>query len=247
MGDLILVADSHLVADDPHTAAFLRFLRVEGRTAGTLILVGDIFDLWIAQEGMELPFHRVVVEAIDELRQAGVTVKYVEGNRDYFVGERYARSLFAEVAGECLEEHHAGHRIHVAHGDLVNVDDKQYRLWRRTSRSRPFLTAFRMLPVSLRARLAAYLERKMRRTNLRYRIGFPAEQAETYARQAFEQGRTPSCWDIFTRRGGWCSTPGTGAPSNSSLCCPAGGRTGATYASTIPAEPDSWSSTASGL
>jgi len=188
LGDLILVADSHLVADDPHTAAFLRFLRVEGRTAGTLILVGDIFDLWIAQEGMELPFHRVVVEAIDELRQAGVTVKYVEGNRDYFVGERYARSLFAEVAGECLEEHHAGHRIHVAHGDLVNVDDKQYRLWRRTSRSRPFLTAFRMLPVSLRARLAAYLERKMRRTNLRYRIGFPTEQAEIYARQVFEQG-----------------------------------------------------------
>ena len=188
MGDLILAADAHLNGDDPHTESFLRFLRCKGPTAETLILVGDIFDLWIARQGLEMSFHRAVIGATEELRRAGVTVKYVQGNRDYFVGERYGSGPFAEVATEALVEHHAGRRIHVSHGDLVNFRDRKYRLWRRASRSTTVRVAFGMLPAGVTARLSGYLERKMRTTNVAFRVGFPQEEAENYARHVFRQG-----------------------------------------------------------
>jgi UDP-2,3-diacylglucosamine hydrolase len=188
VGDLVLAADSHLNQEVGHTEHFLRFLREVGPTADTLILVGDIFDLWIARRGLELPFHRDVVEALRALRRQGVHVRYVEGNRDYFVAERHAGDPFEEVAGDFLVCEHAGRRIHVSHGDLVNLEDRQYQRWRRFSRSAATRAAFGALPAGLAGRLSGYLERRFRTTNARYRIGFPTAQAEAYARRAFAAG-----------------------------------------------------------
>lgn len=188
MGDLILVADSHLNAEDAETDRFLRFLRSVGPTAATLILVGDIFDLWIARRGLELPFHLALVRALGELREAGMAVKYVAGNRDYFVGERYPAGPFAAVAEESLIEEQGGRRIFVSHGDLVNQEDRQYQRWRRLSRSAPVRGLFGLLPAGPAGTLSAYLERRFRTTNQRYRIGFPRAQAEAYARGVFARG-----------------------------------------------------------
>ena len=188
MRDLLLAADSHLRADDADTERFLRFLRREGSRAAAVVLAGDIFDLWVAWEGLELPYHRAVIGAIDDLRRAGVEVRYVEGNRDYFVGERYGRGPFTEVAAESLRVRHAHLELHVAHGDLVNARDRQYRAWRRLSRSSAVQGGFRLLPSRAAARLSGFLERKMRTTNRAYRVSFPEAQAAQYARRAFAAG-----------------------------------------------------------
>ena len=188
MSDLILAADSHLNAEDRDTDRFLRFLRREGRTAGTLILVGDIFDLWIARDGLELPFHRLVIEALSELREEGVKVQYVQGNRDYFVAERYAEGPFDSVADESLLVLHGGRSIHVAHGDLINVRDRQYRRWRRATRSGWARSLFGLVPSPAAVRLCSYVERRLRTTNVRFRMGFPEDQAAEYARRVFSSG-----------------------------------------------------------
>jgi UDP-2,3-diacylglucosamine hydrolase len=188
VGDLVLAADSHLGDDERETERFVRFLRQVGPTAATVILAGDIFDLWIARPGLERPFHAAVVDAARDLRRAGVRVKYVQGNRDYFVADHYRAGPFDAVAEESLIELHAGRRIHVAHGDLVNLDDRQYQRWRRASRSAPARAVFGLIPAGPAGRLSAYLERRFRTTNRRYRVGFPLAQAEAYARRAFAAG-----------------------------------------------------------
>jgi UDP-2,3-diacylglucosamine hydrolase len=186
--DVILVADSHLRAEDPDLALFLRLLRQVAAPPAQVYLLGDIFDLWIARQGFELPFHRAVVEEIEALRGAGAHISYVQGNRDYFVRERYAAGPFVAVADDALVIEQAGLRIHLAHGDLVNLDDRQYQRWRRFSRSRAVGAAFGALPSGAGLRLSLYLERKFRTTNARYRRGFPEAQAEKYARSAFREG-----------------------------------------------------------
>jgi len=188
LSDVILVADSHLRAEDPDLALFLRLLRQVAVPPAHLYLLGDIFDLWIAREGFELSFHRTVIAEIERLRGAGARISYVQGNRDYFVGERYGTGPFTAVAADSLLIEQAGLRIHLAHGDLVNLDDRQYQRWRRFSRSRGVGAAFGALPSGVGSRLSLYLERKFRTTNARYRRGFPERQAEAYARRAFREG-----------------------------------------------------------
>ena len=188
MGDLILVADSHLNAEDAETDRFVRFLRDVGRSAEKLLLLGDIFDLWIALRKLELPFHRMVVEALDEVARSGIEVIYLEGNRDYFVGERYQDGPFTRVIPDAAILQHGGNRVHVSHGDLVNLRDRQYQRWRWLSRSAGMRLAFGALPAAPAGRLSSYLERRFRTTNAQYRIRFPAEQAAGYAEQAFRSG-----------------------------------------------------------
>lgn len=188
MGDLIFAADSHINADDAHAESFVRFLGTVGPTASTLILVGDIFDLWVARPGMETSYHRKLVDAVAELRRAGVVVKYVEGNRDYYIRERHSIRSFDEVAEVALAVQHGGRRFHVEHGDQVNRRDRQYLLWRALSRSVLGRGAFGAIPIAHRRRIVERVEVKMRRTNRKFRIAFPEDQAEAFARRAFRGG-----------------------------------------------------------
>ena len=188
MSDLIVVADSHLCGEDPATEDFLRFLDQEGPSAEVVILAGDIFDLWVAREALELPFHRAVVDGLARLRDRGVRVFYVQGNRDYFVADRYRDGPFHQVAEESLLLQHGGRKIHIAHGDLVNLEDRQYLTWRRFSRSALVRHLFSALPGGLAGRLSLSLERRFRTTNQAFRLQFPHEQAQRYAKQVFSQG-----------------------------------------------------------
>jgi len=107
-------------------------------------------------------------------------VRYVEGNRAYRVGA-YRGTAFDDVTGGGLEERFGGKSIWAVHGDLANANDRQYRAWRRLSRSAPFWAAFRLLPRGRRIRLAESLETRMRRSNLTYKRRFPEEEIRAYA------------------------------------------------------------------
>jgi UDP-2,3-diacylglucosamine pyrophosphatase LpxH len=172
------VGDAHLLAGDEATRAFVAFLeRAPGRFE-RLVLVGDIFDLWIARPHLHEAHHDLVLEALAQARARGLAIDYAVGNRDYAV-ESLARAPFDRVALELLV---AGDSGWIAeHGDLVNDADAQYRAWRRFSRSRPVLHGFLALPGAVSRPLAAWLERRMRTTNLQYKRRFPIEAARHHA------------------------------------------------------------------
>src|SRR5207249_3658046 len=77
---------------------------------------------------------------------------------------------------------------HLAHGDLVNRRDRQYLAWRAVSKSRPFYSAFSLLPARTRVSIANGLEERLARTNLEFRTGFPFGECESYARRRIRDG-----------------------------------------------------------
>jgi len=180
-GDLLFVGDVHLDREDPHLDAFLEFLDHRCAAASRVVLLGDLFNLWIGQGGLEARHHEAVLERFERLRRGGVAVRYIEGNRDYRVGPAYRGTAFDDVTEGGLEESFGGKRIWAVHGDLANANDRQYRAWRRLSRSAPFWGAIRMLPRGRRIRLAESLETRMRRSNLAYKRRFPEEEIRAYA------------------------------------------------------------------
>lgn len=187
-GNLVFVGDVHLESGDAALEDFLSFLDRVGRTAARIVLMGDLFNLWVARAELERPHQVRVIDRLVELRARGIVVRYIEGNRDYRVGRRHSGGALDDSTDNSLVEEFGGHRVFAAHGDLVNVADRQYRLWRRLSRSQLFWAAFRMVPRARRVRMAEALEARMRSTNLAFKQEFPEQAVRGYAAELFAAG-----------------------------------------------------------
>ncbi len=187
-GSLAFVGDVHLDRDDPVLEEFLAFLDTLGRTAERVVLLGDLFNLWIGGRGMEQPHQTAVVARLADLRRRGVAVRYVEGNRDYRVGRFYTGTAMDDATCVGLVERFGGHSLYVAHGDLVNSRDLQYRSWRWLSRSPLFWAPFLLLPIGRRRRLADSLEARLRETNLEFKREFPEREVRQFAAGHFRKG-----------------------------------------------------------
>ena len=188
MSSILLLGDAHLREGDPEVDVFLDFLHHLPADAKALYLLGDLFDLWIGSEAFVSVSHRRVIEAIATLRISGKDVIYVEGNRDYHLKSLYGPSVFQEIALEGLDLTFGSRSIHLAHGDLVNVEDRPYRRWRRLSKGPLLLGVLERLPKGLARAVAQNLERRIARTNRKHRIRFPEEQCRRFAMEQRDRG-----------------------------------------------------------
>ena len=186
--DLVFVGDVHLDRNDRDLTAFVDYLRRLAERAGRIVLMGDLFNLWIGGAGLEQAHHALVTACLKELRAGGTEVHYLEGNRDYRVGRAHGGSAFDAVDATGLREDWARLRIWAAHGDLVNGSDLQYRTWRRLSRSAPVWWLFSAIPEAHRFALAEGLERRLRGTNLDMKREFPAAFIRRFAERRIAAG-----------------------------------------------------------
>jgi len=185
---IALLGDAHLRENDPEVEAFVAFLDDLPRDIGVLAILGDLFSAWIGRAELNHPHHARVVDALRRLRARGCRLLYVEGNHDFFLRGLVAGDPFDALTETTLDLAAGGRRLHLAHGDLVNRHDRQYRAWRALSKSRLFFAAFNMLPRRRRQRLVDDLERGMARTNMEFRGGFPVAESLLYARRRIALG-----------------------------------------------------------
>lgn len=188
MRPLVLVADAHLTRDDPEVDAFIAFVEAVGARASAVGILGDLFNLWFGQAKFALAHHGKVLRALESLRGGGVRLFYVEGNRDFNLRRTHLGRPFDEIAEGAHVEAFASWRICATHGDEVNLEDRQYRTWKRISKSAPVYGAFSLLPGALGMRLGERLERTLSGTNLDNRKRFPMEHCIAYGRKVVDAG-----------------------------------------------------------
>jgi len=181
------VGDVHLDLGDPDVAPFTRMLHGLSATCDSLVLMGDLFNLWIGRPGMQLAHQHEVAETLRAIRGRGVAVHYIEGNRDYGIGAAFLGDLFDTAGDQGLELRVAARSLWAIHGDLANRADRRYRAWRRLSRG-PVWRCFSLLPAGLQLRVAGKLETWMRSTNLAFKGAFPRERIGEYASEFVARG-----------------------------------------------------------
>ncbi len=160
-GAALFVSDLHLSPDAPATAArFLSFLSGTARTAGSLTILGDLFDYWAGDDDLADPFNTRIIGALRNLSDAGVTIFFMAGNRDLLIG-----AGFADVAGltllpdPCIRNIH-GVKTLLSHGDTLCTDDADYQRFRCMVRDPAWQTRFLARPLSERkAEIAALRQR----------------------------------------------------------------------------------------
>lgn len=187
-GDLVFVGDVHLDDGDRAVDEFCAFIEDLAPATSRLVLAGDLFEVWIGRPELEGTHHRVVTRALAGLRSRGVSVAYLEGNRDFRIAPAHVGTTFDASSETGLVERHGAKSLFAIHGDRVNEADRAYRAWRRVARSQAAWLLFNALPSATRLRIAAGLRRRLARTNAAYRGEFPEAAVRRFAAARFRDG-----------------------------------------------------------
>lgn len=100
-----------------------------------LFLVGDIFDLWIADHQYFANAYKPLIDELVRLKNEGVEICYFEGNHDLYLREFWQEHLGFKVFADAHTFTLAGLEVRVEHGDLIDPEDRGYRFLRWLLRS----------------------------------------------------------------------------------------------------------------
>lgn len=128
-----LLSDLHLGPDTPATTARLERHLAE-TPAQAVLLLGDIFEVWVGDDARHEPFEAGVVRLLREASQR-LALFFMPGNRDFLVGP----DLLADAGMTALPDPTVlaafGQRWLLVHGDAQCLDDQAYQAFRRQVRS----------------------------------------------------------------------------------------------------------------
>jgi len=154
---VLFISDLHLETDRPATTAkFLSFLERDARGAESLYILGDLFEAWIGDDDDD-PRLAPILDALASLTAAGVDCRFMHGNRDFLVGERFAARTGCTLLGDYATVDLYGRRVLLTHGDLLCTDDTKYLAMRAQFRDPAWQREFLVKPLAERRAIAQQL------------------------------------------------------------------------------------------
>ena len=154
------IADLHLAQNRPDiTACFLRFLKNEAIQAQTLYILGDLFEAWIGDDD-DSAYLATIAKALTTLSGFGTNIYYIHGNRDFLLGERFAKKSAMTLLPEVDLIDLYGQSVVIMHGDTLCTRDVAYQKFRIKSRSWWWQAMVKSLPLFVRKKIAADYRKK---------------------------------------------------------------------------------------
>ena len=163
MKPTLFLSDLHLAPERPAlVAAFRAFCAGPARSAAGVYVLGDLFDAWIGDDQLAEPLAAEVAAMLAELARAGVPIGVIAGNRDFLLGERFARASGVTLLPEQIVVNVAGTPTLLLHGDELCTADVGYQRFRRVARSLRWQRRFLALPYAWRRGIARWLRGRSR-------------------------------------------------------------------------------------
>ena len=151
----LFISDVHLGGQEPawedeKSRILSEVIRRSG-AGDRLLLLGDIFDVWIGwNRVVPAGFHRTLT-ALEDASDRGVEMHFLAGNHDFHesatlgpaIGLHFHREAFRLECGDL------GRHVMLSHGDEPAGSNPSYRLLHSLIRARPLVTLGRCLPPDL--------------------------------------------------------------------------------------------------
>jgi UDP-2,3-diacylglucosamine hydrolase len=157
---LDLLSDLHLCPALPRTfEVFARHL--QHTEADAVLLLGDLFEVWIGDEQAQQPFEQeclAVIARAARTRWIGIMV----GNRDFLLGADALAAAGARGLADPTLLQAFGRRWLLSHGDALCLADRSYQAFRREVRSPSWQQAFLARSLAERAALAGRIRAESR-------------------------------------------------------------------------------------
>lgn len=156
MPSAYFVSDIHIQSPEcPRARLFERFLNdLSARSDVThLFMLGDIFDLWVADHDYFIDRYRAIIDEIRQLKNDGVQISYFEGNHDLHLQKFWADRLGLTVHKGPAYVQLGQRTVRIEHGDQMDPADRGYRFLRWFLRTPPIRWLICNLPGGLIARI----------------------------------------------------------------------------------------------
>lgn len=151
----LFISDLHLDPERPGiTALFGELIDGEARDADALYILGDLFEAWVGDDDPSSA-GAFVAGKLQELHASGVPVSFLRGNRDFLVGEDYARRAGMAILPDPAVIDLYGEPTLLLHGDLLCTDDAAYQQFRAQTRDPRWQAQFLAQPLEARLAFAA--------------------------------------------------------------------------------------------
>jgi len=160
MSETLILADLHLREDAAHITQYLLNLAPRLLKADAVYVLGDLVEVWV---GDDAPIPATIQPAFDLLRRisdTGIPLFFQHGNRDFLVGNAFARRLGLRLLPDVYVTELYGYRVALLHGDTLCTDDVPYQAMRRKLRHPIIRFVLRHLPMKTRLNLAARLRER---------------------------------------------------------------------------------------
>src|SRR2546430_11868862 len=164
MAPTLFISDLHLAPERPGLVeAFHQFMRGPARGAAALYAIGDLFDAWLGDDQVKEPLAASVAAAFAEVAATGTPVYLQRGNRDFLLGERFAKASGATLLPDAVVHDLHGTRTLIMHGDQLCTDDVGYQRFRAWWQDPVHRRRFLALPFFIRRGIGAALSAGSRR------------------------------------------------------------------------------------
>jgi len=151
----LFVSDLHLDDARPHIVDdFERFCAGEARTADALYILGDLFEAYIGDDD-DAALNARTARALQGVGAAGVPVHFIVGNRDFLLGEGFARRCGMDLLDDGTVIDLYGAPTLILHGDVLCTDDTAYLAFRQQVRDPAWQAGFCKRPLAERRAFAA--------------------------------------------------------------------------------------------
>ncbi|GAB6195099.1 UDP-2,3-diacylglucosamine diphosphatase [Lysobacter xanthus] len=158
----LFISDLHLDATRPEvTDLFLRFLAEEARGVEALYILGDLFEAWVGDDDPS-EVGAAVADGLRAVSDAGTPVSFIRGNRDFLLGDGYARRAGIRVLQDPSVLMLGGRPALLLHGDLLCTADSGYMAFRAQTRDPTWQAGFLAQPLAARLAFAAHAREQSR-------------------------------------------------------------------------------------
>jgi UDP-2,3-diacylglucosamine hydrolase len=163
MKNIYFISDLHLQSSEPKIVhAFLHFLTEYAAYAECLYILGDFFEAWIGDDD-NTPLVKQIKAALQTLTAQGIPVYFMHGNRDFLIGQRFAKETGVQLLADPTLLNLYGKKILLMHGDLLCIDDQKYQQFRKKAHDPKFQKRILRLPLLVRRLLAGWARYKSKK------------------------------------------------------------------------------------
>ena len=162
---IYFASDQHLGAPTPEASLprekrFVAWLDTIKEDAGTIFLLGDLFDFWFEYKTVVPKGFVRVLGKLAELKDAGIDIYFFVGNHDLWMRDYFQKELNIPVFHKPQEFDINGKIFLIGHGDGLGPNDHGYKRMKKVFTFPFFKWLFRWLHPDIGVKLGHYFSVK---------------------------------------------------------------------------------------
>jgi len=162
----LFISDLHLQASQPDIVdIFRRFMQNQAKAADAVYILGDLFEVWIGDDDHTDFNYSIQLILKTFTSMTGIPVYLMHGNRDFLLGEGFARDAGCRLIADPRVIHLYGKSVLLKHGDDLCIDDKGHVRFRAATRHPVVQKVFLSLPLFFRRDLARKIRQISEKNN----------------------------------------------------------------------------------